>query len=38
LTKQQQALVSTQLEKKEAKIRQHVTRIKWNLERGLQFV
>jgi hypothetical protein len=37
LTKQQHALVNTQLEK-EAKIRQHVTGIKWNLERGLQFV
>jgi hypothetical protein len=37
LTKQQQVLVNSQLEK-EAKIRQKVEGIKSNLERGLQFV
>jgi hypothetical protein len=37
LTKQQQGLIGTQLEK-EAKTRQHVAEIKRNLERGLQFV
>lgn len=37
LTKQQQALVNSQLEK-EAKIRQHVAGIKANIERGLQYV
>lgn len=37
LTKQQQALVNSQLEK-EAKIRQKVAGVRSNLERGLQFV
>jgi hypothetical protein len=37
LTKQQQALVNTQLEK-EAKVRQHVAGVKVNLHRGLEFV
>ncbi len=37
LNKQQQALVQAQLEK-EAAIRQKVTGIKLNLERGLQFI